>query len=201
MKTKSFTRRQNRLEKGFTLLEVLVTLVITALALLGVAGLQAQALRMNKGGEARAQALALANEMAERIEANNEGAAAVRYRSPVDDTYPSAASLKAGPCSSGPCSSNALAAYDIGIWRNQIANNSILPGGAAVITATTTGAGVSALVNYTITVCWQERAEKYDLDSGARIGVCGSPTAAQLPGLMSVTLNRTIYNRTAANGV
>ncbi|MEY4729119.1 MAG: type pilus modification protein PilV, partial [Pseudomonadota bacterium] len=150
--------RAHRFDQGFTLLEVLVTLVISAIALLGVASLQAQALRMNKGGESRAQALALANEMAERIEANNAGAVAQAYLSPLSQSTNTLASINsATTClNQAGCNPTSLAAYDVGIWRNQLATNAILPNGQGVLGVVPVG----SLYTYTITVCWQERAEK-----------------------------------------
>jgi type IV pilus assembly protein PilV len=199
MKPTQFISPIRNKQKGFTLLEVLVTLVISALALLGIAALQAQALRMNKGGESRAQALSLATEIIERIEANNAGAMAENYKVLENSTYAKQAALGNTLACGAGCDPVTLANYDKAFWRNQIDSNSILPGGKGVITSTSTGAGVSKIVTYTVTVCWQERAEKYDVGTGT--GVCGTDIKDRLPGLMSVTLNRTIYDRTASNGI
>ncbi len=58
------------LSRGFTLLEVLVTLVILLFGLLGIAGLMAKGQRASFEAFQRQQALALANDMAERIRGN-----------------------------------------------------------------------------------------------------------------------------------
>jgi type IV pilus assembly protein PilV len=57
-------------QMGFTLLEVLVTLVIVTLGLLGVAALQGRALNAETEAYQRAQATALLADMADRINAN-----------------------------------------------------------------------------------------------------------------------------------
>jgi type IV pilus assembly protein PilV len=62
------TRQHN--SKGFSLLEVLVTLVILSVGLLGLAGLQAQGLRFNHFAYMRGQTSALAYAMSDRMRAN-----------------------------------------------------------------------------------------------------------------------------------
>ena len=52
---------------GFTLVEVLVTIVVASIALLGLAGLQITGLRANMSSEARSKASVMANDIAERM--------------------------------------------------------------------------------------------------------------------------------------
>lgn len=60
---------------GFSLIEVLVTIVILMIGLLGLAGLQARALTAQMESYQRSQALILLKDMADRIEANRSHAA------------------------------------------------------------------------------------------------------------------------------
>lgn len=55
---------------GFSLLEVIITMGILAIGLLGLAGLQARALNAEADSFSRAQAMMLANEMADRMNSN-----------------------------------------------------------------------------------------------------------------------------------
>ena len=55
---------------GFTLVEVLVSMVILAIGLLGMAAMQATTLKSNLSAYQRSQATQLAYEMADRIRAN-----------------------------------------------------------------------------------------------------------------------------------
>ncbi len=57
-------------QRGISLIEVLVAIVIISLGLLGMAGLQAAGLRTGHSSLYRAQAAQLANDMAERMRAN-----------------------------------------------------------------------------------------------------------------------------------
>lgn len=67
------------LYKGATLIEVMVALVIVAVGLLGLAGLQATSLQTNSNAEKRTQATIVANDMIERMRANPVGVAGGRY--------------------------------------------------------------------------------------------------------------------------
>lgn len=62
-------------QKGFSLIEVLVTLVILAVGLLGVAGLQARLQQSEMEAYQRSQALMLLDDMANRLAANRNVAA------------------------------------------------------------------------------------------------------------------------------
>ncbi|MDP2826852.1 MAG: type IV pilus modification protein PilV [Sulfuritalea sp.] len=55
---------------GFSLLEVIITMGILAVGLLGLAGLQARAINAEADSFSRGQAIMLANEMADRMNAN-----------------------------------------------------------------------------------------------------------------------------------
>src|SRR5437016_3217449 len=62
-------------QSGFLMLEVMIAVVILALGLLGLAGLQARAHQSENESYQRVQALALLRDMADRINANRANAA------------------------------------------------------------------------------------------------------------------------------
>lgn len=62
-------------QRGFSLIEVLVTLVILAIGLLGVAGMQARLQQSEMETYQRSQALLLLDDMASRLAANRNAAA------------------------------------------------------------------------------------------------------------------------------
>ncbi|MCB1919532.1 MAG: type IV pilus modification protein PilV [Candidatus Competibacteraceae bacterium] len=68
-----------RKQTGFTLIEILVTVVVLAIGLLGLAGLQATALRFNSSASQRSQATILAYDIMERIRANSLAARCGAY--------------------------------------------------------------------------------------------------------------------------
>jgi len=57
-------------QRGLSMIEVLVTVVVISLGLLGMAGLQASGLRTSQSAFYRAQAAQFTNDMAERMRAN-----------------------------------------------------------------------------------------------------------------------------------
>lgn len=114
-------------QTGAGMMEVLIALVISAFALLGLAGLQVSSLRYQKGANFRALATQYSAEMADRIRANLEGARGPggvvksAYDFPVQsysNVLPTAPSPN--PCNGSDrtgCNPTALAAYDLYNWR------------------------------------------------------------------------------------
>ena len=69
-------------ERGFSMIEVLVTIVILSVGLLGMAGLQVRALTAQMEAYQREQALVLVKDIADRIDANRKNAAS--YAGTID---------------------------------------------------------------------------------------------------------------------
>jgi len=109
-----FARKCVRQQSGFSLIEVLVSALILAIGLVGVAGLQAVSLKNNQSTFMRSQAAALAYDLADRMRANVPGATAGAYD-------PSAAALSSGCNTVSGCTPVALAAHDIAEWNALIA--------------------------------------------------------------------------------
>lgn len=59
--------------QGLSLIEILVTVVVLSIGLLGIAGMQAQGVKYSHDSYARSQANMLANELLERMHANPDG--------------------------------------------------------------------------------------------------------------------------------
>lgn len=78
----------NRRQRGTSLIEVLVTLVIVAFGLLGVAAFQAKAQVGSVESYQRAQAIILLDDMTSRINVNSENAAAYVATVGTGDTQP-----------------------------------------------------------------------------------------------------------------
>ncbi len=128
-------------QHGFTLVEVMVALVIFTISLLGLAGLQAAALRDNHLANQNTIATQLAEDMAERIRANPAG---------VNNGDYNAISSKPGAqdCYSSSCTSSQIAQMDAYQWFTAIQN--LLPSGTGTVTANGD--------QFVITVMWdQER--------------------------------------------
>ncbi|MBF0270709.1 MAG: type IV pilus modification protein PilV [Magnetococcales bacterium] len=112
---------------GFTLLEVLITLVIVAVGLLGLAKLQLNAIRFTQSAQLRSQALLLGNDILERMRANRtmtmNGAYAIAFEA-IQPVPPD--------CLTATCTPAQLASHDLNRWKLDLA--SLLPDGDGEIT-------------------------------------------------------------------
>lgn len=121
-------------ERGFTLTEILVTLVIISVGLLGVAGLHSMSLRNNFDALIRSHASALADEIADRMRTNRTRALAGDYNIAMKATR----------------TGTTLADADLIAWKARLTQQ--LPDGDGSIAV---AAAPSRLV--TITIQWGER--------------------------------------------
>jgi type IV pilus assembly protein PilV len=63
-------RNVRRAQRGMTLVETLIALLVLSIGLLGIAGLQMTSLQNNRGAHLRSQAAVLAYDIADRMRAN-----------------------------------------------------------------------------------------------------------------------------------
>ena len=112
-------------QRGITLLESLVAIVVMALGILGILGVQMRTLSDTQTGVRRAQAIRLIEDMGERMKANPSALANL-------SSYVSnfAASPTVPSCASG-CTAANLATYDVAVWKRTVRQS--LPLGKASI--------------------------------------------------------------------
>lgn len=139
-----------RREGGVSLIEVLVTLVIIAIGLLGIAGLQARLHVSEMESYQRSQALILLQDMVSRINANRQNAAA----------YVTSSSMGTGDTPVTDCSTQTtLAGRDLCEWSHA------LQGAAETVGTSRVGAMLGArgcveqiagtTNEFLLTVAWQ----------------------------------------------
>jgi type IV pilus assembly protein PilV len=137
---------------GFTLIEVLVTMLILAVGLLGIAALQLKGLQFNHDSALRSQISNLAYDVADRmriadsvnptllsgyLDANNGGSAYVAGN--------------AGACDQTLYPTNGNIANDLNCWH-QAVDNALPPGSTASIAQIGT--------QYTVTLAWRDRDDQ-----------------------------------------
>jgi type IV pilus assembly protein PilV len=156
-------------QRGFTMVEALVTVLIFAIGLLGVIGLQTLALASTSISNQRGDATVLALDMADRMRANlaavNSGVgtgydAAVAASNACRAVYADAVAAAAA------CTSDQLAADDLYDWHAQI-QQSLPSGDGAVCIDSTPNDGVpgapacdGAGTAYAIKVWWTQQATR-----------------------------------------
>lgn len=79
----------SKLEKGLSLIEVLVTITITSIGLMGLVSLQMQSVRATSDSGNRSQAVWIWNDIANRIHANEGASSNYINLSPVSCSLPS----------------------------------------------------------------------------------------------------------------
>ena len=131
-------------QRGATLIEVLVAMLIIAFGVLGFVGLQAKTAVSSLEGYQRAQALLLVNDMAQRISLNRANAAAyVAADIGVDDP--------------GACPATPTAARDLCEWSNLIRGSAEQKAGSKVGAVLAARGCVTALGGdqYLVSLVWQ----------------------------------------------
>lgn len=147
----TFSPSNNR---GFSLLEVMVALLIFSVGLIGLVGLQSTAVQDNSRALYRMQANFLAYDMLDRIRANPTAAIiAGRYDIGIGPIPTSAL------CGSGAtCDANAMANSDRREWKQALADN--LPAGnGSVARVDTTDSLGNPVTQFVITVQWDDNRD------------------------------------------
>lgn len=130
-------------EKGSSLIEVLVTLLIMAIGLLGLASIQTLSLKNLNNTQFRSLATVYAYDMAERMRSNHAAVLAGNYDAIT-------ATVSDPNCSS--CTVSQIAQLDAYQW-NEIINQAIKNGGLPEGRGTVTKSGDV----FNITVIWEEQ--------------------------------------------
>jgi type IV pilus assembly protein PilV len=110
-------------QEGFSLVEVLVSVLILGIGLLGLAALQVRGLRTSQMSMQRSVATQLAYDIADRMRANSKGVEAGYYNNKTAGT-------NADACESASCTAEDMAKYDLKRWNDDLARK--LPGGKGV---------------------------------------------------------------------
>jgi len=120
-------------QSGLTLLEIMITVVILSLGLLGLAGLQITGLKNNRDAYNSAVAKQAVQDITERIKADRTGMTANRYDSLFNDN---AIGADASKC-------NAVSVDTLVIFKNRAACQlAALPGGSARVREVTAGSNI-----------------------------------------------------------
>lgn len=135
----SLMRQSTRIQRGYTLLEVLIAAILLTGGLIGVASMQVSGTRLNNSAYLRSQANVLAYDIVDRMRANRAGARVGGYDLAMTDATPGSAS--------------SVENIDLIQWRTALAY--YLPAGNGSIQRVT-GGGVNDPARFTVTVRWND---------------------------------------------
>ena len=192
-------------EKGASLIEVLITLLVVAVGLLGAAGLQLASTRYQLTSSVRAQALGQADFIIEKMRVNNANlrfanltaaAAAPETAYLAEDGYaeadPDNGALpddpECGLADQAVCTAAQAAQRDLREWRQSLARE--LPGGRGSLFAVAAG-GVTEPNARRVVVMWREKAEaatQNDPGQAAAEAVDAGCPGDQVPGIRCLNL-------------
>ncbi len=111
-------------QSGFGILEILITVFVLAVGLLGIASLQTLGFRASQGSYMRTIASYKAYEMIDRMRANPSGISAGSYDAITG--IPTATD-----CSQQRCNYSAMALYDANQWNSEL--DDLLPSGQGTV--------------------------------------------------------------------
>ncbi|WP_328188541.1 type IV pilus modification protein PilV [Marinobacter sp. OP 3.4] len=136
-------KRSLRKQGGVSLIEVLVAVLVLAVGLLGVAGLQSASLKKSTDVYFSQQAMTYSQDLINRIMANRDAASTGDY---ADDPPTSEPGKN---CSSSTCTSAEMADWDLWQW-----NQDLTTGFGAPPSASATVNWANATGEYTIAITW-----------------------------------------------
>jgi type IV pilus assembly protein PilV len=111
--------QRRRSQRGASLIEVLVAVVLLSFGIVGMAGMQLAGSKFNHSASLRSQATSLAYDLADRARANLDAcpAAACAYATPLATAFDGTAAQACG-LSSVAATAAAMAAIDVNQWKS-----------------------------------------------------------------------------------
>ncbi len=115
-------KSSNQRQRGFSLIEVLVTIVILSTGMLGIAALYVESLKSGQSALARTKAINLAADMADRMRVNRAGELSyVVNSSPAPGNPPIQCGASLG-VDAVDCDETEMASYDVWQWKTALGN-------------------------------------------------------------------------------
>jgi len=156
MLLKDMKSANSRIQRGFSLVEVLIALIIMSVGMLGIAGLYVQSMQAGRTSMLRHNAVTLAGDVADRIRSNPRAGVA----------YEGAGADKDCVAKDTDCVEADMASHDIFLWAKQATDS--MPNGLVTITFNNI-----VPAEYTIAVTWDEPGETTPLNYTVTIPVFG----------------------------
>lgn len=118
----NFNQRAFNAQKGISLIESLVAIVVMALGILGIVGVQLRTLSDTQTGVRRAQAIHLIEDLSERIKVNPNALLNIGSYAMAWGTNPTGAT----DCKTVACTTAQVIQYDLQEWK-KLVNNTLAP--------------------------------------------------------------------------
>ncbi|WP_372661105.1 type IV pilus modification protein PilV [Hydrogenophaga sp.] len=170
-------------QEGVSLIEALVALLVLALGIMGLAGIQTRTLLEARATNTRSVAIQLAEDLLERMQANS----VIRVINPATNPYVASWGVPAAgtDCTAQFCTGDQLASFDIAQWKAGLSQ--ALNGGDARIFRSTTDPS-----QYGVLIGWSETQAK---------GQDGAATAETAQFASAIAVNTGVAGITCPNGM
>ncbi|HAT1821821.1 TPA: type IV pilus modification protein PilV [Legionella pneumophila] len=151
--------------KGMTLLEVLISVVILAVGMLGIASMLIVSNKANNSSYAKLQAVQAVYDIFDRIRANSEAASNGSYNisNIGSNGYPTTVNTPSVLCNASVCNPSQLAQYDTWYWLTRVVSQ--LPNGSGSITSALSGVAGNTVI--TVTVQWDDSKAQNELGASS----------------------------------
>jgi type IV pilus assembly protein PilV len=154
-------QKSDQYQNGTSLVEIMVSIVVIAIGLLGLASMQMNALKFQKTASQRSEAVQAAYDLGDRMRSNfvytlpelfaaERAVNEAKYTSAGTYAAKYAASYMPSNCSTAPCDTIQIATYDLTDWQRTLQRR--LAGGVGYVVPVV-GTNVST---FDVTVMWQE---------------------------------------------
>jgi type IV pilus assembly protein PilV len=175
--------------KGFTLLEVLIAFIILSVGILGAVKLQVVAKKASYDANQRSAALSIANDIIERIRANDSQEVLIVYTGKLSHGKEPTQQ----DCLIKTCSPKQIAAYDLYQWHKALRmadHTGTLANGVVCINAQSSD---NKIMELQVVVAWQGRQKIEEITNQSI--VCGDKD--EISNRRTVVLDSHIYMRSA----
>lgn len=125
-----------RSTKGFTLLEILISLLVLSIGLLGLVGLQTRGLQFNQNSLYQSQATIYVTDMVDRVRANKT--VIPNYLTDFNETAANNKDCSEAASSTPDCTPKEMAEFDLYEWKQILISQ--LPSGKGRVVQETIGA-------------------------------------------------------------
>ena len=164
-------------QNGMTLIEVLVSLVILAIGMLGIASMLMVSNKANNSSYAKQQAVQCVYDIFDRMRANSQAVISGSYNiSNINNSgLPSQPSQPSALCTASICTPSQLATYDLWYWLSKDVTK--LPGGSGSIVTSLSGVAGNTVI--TVTVQWDDSPAQNQVGSSSSVS-SANPNWVQL---------------------
>ncbi|KQP13280.1 type IV pilus modification protein PilV [Pseudorhodoferax sp. Leaf267] len=157
-----------RAQRGITLLESMISIVIVALGILGILGVQLRTLADTQTAVRRAQAIRLTEDLSERIKVNPNALGTDVLANYVVGWGPEASSVPQDCALAAGCTAVNLALYDIARWKRNVRSTMPLGDASVFLVADETDAANRRQLGVMISWRENERVAATDSDTNYR---------------------------------